>query len=157
MLAVQRTGEAGGQLHSICAQGHIISDIIFISSYQLFSMKFKKLIITVIILFVGSALHAQSNQGYGKADNRKPMLEVEAGCGMCMFGLKDKDCLLSIRKDDKVLHVKGTGIDDHGDAHGDDGFCNATHRARVQGRAKGDSFVVTYFELIPKTAKRKGK
>ena len=120
-------------------------------------MKFKKLIITVIILFVGSALHAQSNQGYGKADNRKPMLEVEAGCGMCMFGLKDKDCLLSIRKDDKVLHVRGTGIDDHGDAHGDDGFCNATHRARVQGLTKGESFIVTYFELIPKTAKRKMK
>ncbi len=120
-------------------------------------MKFKKLIITVIILFVGSVLFAQSNQGYGKADKRQPILEVEAGCGMCMFGLKDKDCMLAIRKDDKVLHVKGTGIDDHGDAHGDDGFCNATHRARVQGRAKGDTFVVTYFELIPKTAKRKGK
>jgi hypothetical protein len=117
----------------------------------------KKIMFMAMMVFVGLGLKAQSNQGYGKPNKRKPILEVEAGCGMCMFGLKDKDCMLAIRKDDKVLHVKGTDIDDHGDAHGDDGFCNATHRARVQGQAKGDIFVVTYFELIPKTAKRKGK
>lgn len=120
-------------------------------------MKLKMAIIVAMLLCTVPALFAQSNQGYGKPNKRKPILEVEAGCGMCMFGLKDKDCMLAIRKDDKVLHVKGTDIDDHGDAHGDDGFCNATHRARVQGQAKGDTFVVTYFELIPKTANRKGK
>lgn len=117
----------------------------------------KSISITLMIIFISTTLQAQSNKGFGKVDARKPILEVEAGCGMCQFGLKDKDCLLAIRTDEKVLHVKGTDIDDHGDAHGDDGFCNATHRARVQGRTKGETFVVTYFELIPKTAKRKSK
>jgi hypothetical protein len=117
----------------------------------------KNTILIACLVCLSSSIIAQSKQGAGKVDPRKSVLEVEAGCGMCMFGLKDKDCLLAIRKADKVWHVKGTGIDDHGDAHGDDGFCNATHRANVQGKEKGDTFVVTYFQLIPKSAKRKGK
>lgn len=117
----------------------------------------KKYLLSLIFIFMMHISMAQHTQLLKKPDPRKELIEVEAGCGMCQFGLKDKDCLLAIRKDDKLLHVKGTDIDDHGDAHGDEGFCNATHRARVQGRTKGDTFVVTYFELIPKTAKRKGK
>lgn len=117
----------------------------------------KKYIMSLIFIFMVHLSMSQQFRLSKKPDPKKELIEVEAGCGMCQFGLKDKDCLLAIRKDSKVLHVKGTGIDDHGDAHGDDGFCNATHRAWVQGRMKGDTFVVSYFDLIPKTAKRKGK
>jgi hypothetical protein len=120
-------------------------------------MNMKKCMLSLIFIFTVHISMAQQSKLSKKPDPRKELIEVEAGCGMCQFGLKDKDCLLAIRTDDKVLHVKGTDIDDHGDAHGDDGFCNATHRARVQGRKKGETFVVTYFELIPKTAKQKGK
>jgi hypothetical protein len=44
--------------------------------------------------------------------------------------------------------VEGTDIDDHGDAHGEDGFCNAIRKAQVQGKVEGDKFVVTYFKLV---------
>jgi hypothetical protein len=43
--------------------------------------------------------------------------------------------------------VDGTGIDDHGDAHGADGFCNAVRQARVTGSFDGDRFVATTFVL----------
>ena len=109
-------------------------------------------ILLFTVLFSENA-SAQESKLTKKPDPRKPLIEVEAGCGMCKFGLKDKDCLLTIRKNDKVLHVKGTDIDDHGDAHGDDGFCNAIRRATIQGQVKGDTIMVTYFQLIPKSAK----
>jgi hypothetical protein len=110
-----------------------------------------------IFIFLCCEASAQSSKLKSKPDPEKNMMEVEAGCGMCMFGLKDKDCLLSIRTGEKVFHVKGTNIDDHGDAHSENGFCNATQLAKVQGKAKGNSFVVTYFQLIPNTAKQKKK
>ncbi len=106
-------------------------------------------------LFISCLLSAQSKRSVGKLNDQKQVLEMEAGCGMCMFGMKDNDCRLALKKNEKTWFVKGTDIDDHGDAHGDDGFCNATHRARVQGTFTGDTLVVSYFELIPNTVKRK--
>ncbi len=50
----------------------------------------------------------------------------------------------------KNYFVEGTGIDDHGDAHDNEGFCNAIKKAKVQGSVVKDKFVVTYFELIKK-------
>ena len=47
--------------------------------------------------------------------------------------------------------MEGTSIDDHGDAHDQEGFCNAISKAKVQG--KGDKFRVTYFELLKKETK----
>lgn len=114
-------------------------------------MKFSLIVFFTMIL-LGNA-SAQQSKLDKKPDPRKPLVEMEAGCGLCKFGLKDKDCLLAVRQGDKVLHVKGTGINDHGDAHADDGFCNAIRRASVQGEVKGDTFVVTYFQLIPKSIK----
>ena len=76
-------------------------------------------------------------------------LVVEAGCGECQFGLAGSDCDLAVRIDGKAYFVDGTGIDDHGDAHSDDGLCNATRQARVQGRVESGRFVATSFELLP--------
>jgi hypothetical protein len=115
----------------------------------------KQILLTTLFLFGSCLLMAQSQKGKGTMDTRLPVLEMEAGCGMCMFGVKDKDCRLALRKDQKTYHVKGTNIDDHGDAHADDGFCNATHRTKVQGKIIGDTLIVSYFELIPGTLKRK--
>lgn len=41
-------------------------------------------------------------------------------------------------------------IEDHGDAHDAEGFCNAIKKAKVQGTIVKDRFEVTYFELIKK-------
>jgi len=72
---------------------------------------------------------------------------VEASCGQCQFGLPGDDCDLAVRFDGTALFVDGSDIDSHGDAHADDGFCNAVRTARVSGRVAGDRFVATAFEL----------
>jgi len=74
---------------------------------------------------------------------------VEAACGECMFDMPGRGCDLAVRIDGKAYYVDGTGIDDHGDAHADDGFCNTIRRARVSGSIENDRFVVTSFELLP--------
>ena len=45
--------------------------------------------------------------------------------------------------------MDGTTIDEHGDAHADDGFCNAIRKAEVQGTLVKGRFNVTYFKLLP--------
>ena len=73
---------------------------------------------------------------------------VLASCGMCNFGMKDKKrCSLAIQINDIAYDVKGTGIDDHGDSHAKEGFCNAIRVAKVKGeikknRLEAESFVV---------------
>ena len=76
-------------------------------------------------------------------------LVVEASCGQCQFGLPGKGCDLAVRIDGKAYYVDCTGIDDHGDAHSDDGFCNAVSRARVKGRVENSRFVAISLELLP--------
>ena len=73
---------------------------------------------------------------------------VLASCGMCNFGMKDKKrCSLAIQINDMPYDVKGTGIDDHGDSHAKEGFCNAIRVANVKGEIikntlKSESFVL---------------
>ena len=75
------------------------------------------------------------------------VMTVDAACGQCQFGQPGSGCDLAIRIDERVCFVDGTGIDDHGDAHGADGFCNAVRQARVTGSFDGDRFVATTFVL----------
>lgn len=79
---------------------------------------------------------------------REPTV-VEAACGECRFGLKGDGCDLAVRLGDRAYFVDGTHIDQHGDAHAADGFCNAIRHARVTGLVKRGRFVATSFELLP--------
>tara|TARA_Y100001970_G_C14169549_1_gene823334 strand:+ start:100 stop:483 length:384 start_codon:yes stop_codon:yes gene_type:complete len=72
---------------------------------------------------------------------------VLASCGMCNFGTKDRTCSLSIQINEKAYNVKGTHIDDHGDSHASDGFCNAVRVAKVSGKVKKDNFIAETFVL----------
>lgn len=81
-------------------------------------------------------------------DKNKPVLTLDAACGTCMFKMKGSGCVLAVKHEGKSYFVTGTDIDDHGDAHDKDGFCNAIRKAKVQGSVVGDKFAVTYFELI---------
>lgn len=74
---------------------------------------------------------------------------VEAACGQCQFGLPGDSCDLAVRVDGVAYFVNGTGIDDHGDAHATDGFCNTVRHATVSGRIEDDRFVATSFVLLP--------
>ena len=74
---------------------------------------------------------------------------VEASCGQCLFGMGEGGCDLAVRINGKGYFVDGTGIDDHGDSHGEDGFCNKIRQAKISGEIKGDRFKVTSFKLLP--------
>ena len=75
-------------------------------------------------------------------------LVVETACGQCQFGLEGMGCDLAVRIDGESYYVDGTRIDEHGDAHAADGFCNTVRTARVTGRVESGRFVSTSFELL---------
>lgn len=74
---------------------------------------------------------------------------VEASCGECQFGMEGSGCDLAVRIEGKAYYVDGAMLDDHGDAHGDDGMCNCIRQAKVSGELKGGRFVSTSFEVMP--------
>ena len=85
---------------------------------------------------------------------QKPQV-VEASCGQCNFGMEGGGCTLAVRIDGKTYFVDGTKIDQHGNAHADDGFCSAIRKAEVTGEIVGNKFKATSFKLFPVTAKSK--
>ena len=79
---------------------------------------------------------------------------VEASCGQCKFGMKSKKgCDLAVRINGVPYFVEGAAIDKYGDAHADDGFCNAIRHARVSGKVVNNRFVATSFVLLPQEKK----
>lgn len=89
-----------------------------------------------------------------KAAQKPSTLEerlVTAGCATCIFEMKNvTGCKLAVEIEGKHLLVKGTSIDDHGDAHAGDGLCNAARRSIVSGRVKEGVFVSSSLKLLPK-------
>ena len=112
---------------------------------KVFLYRMKKLLL--FLFFASFAATAQTKPA-GKLDASKPVLTLEASCGTCNFEMKGKGCFLAVKYEGKAYAVEGTGLDDHGDAHEEKGFCMAVRKAKVQGSLKGDKFVVTYFELL---------
>ncbi|HOD10161.1 MAG TPA: DUF6370 family protein [Flavobacterium sp.] len=104
-----------------------------------------KKIIAIAFLITGlTTVNAQE-----KKTEQKPQI-VEASCGQCQFGMKDKKgCDLAVRLDGKAYFVEGTDINKHGDAHAHDGFCSAIRQAEVVGEVKDNKFVVSQFKLLP--------
>jgi len=96
----------------------------------------------------GLSVLAQDKKQVLKVDETKPVQLVEAACGQCQFKLPGKSCDLAVRINKQAYFVNGTSIDEHGDAHADDGFCNKIRKANVQGEVKNDRFLVTYFKLV---------
>lgn len=85
---------------------------------------------------------------FGKKNRRKTLYILDAACGICQFDMRGDDCALAVRVNGIEFYVDGTGIDDHGDAHAKDGFCNSIRRAEVQGSVVDGRFRVTYFKLV---------
>mgnify|MGYP007031270791 FL=1 len=111
----------------------------------------KKIILCLFTILFFNLINAQDSASKKLIYNpKKPTYELAATCGTCMFKMKGDGCLLAVKFNGKNYFVEGTGIDDHGDAHDNEGFCNAIKKAKVQGSVVKDKFVVTYFELIKK-------
>ncbi len=112
--------------------------------YAIFTEIFLKMknLLLMILLFAGITVFSQTVQ-------KKQVVEV--ACGQCQFKMKGKKgCDLAVRMGGKSYFVEGTHIDDHGDAHSEEGFCNAVRKAEVTGTIKADKFVATSFKLLPK-------
>ena len=112
----------------------------------------KYLLILLALSFTGLTAMSQQPKEKEKTklvyDKNKPVFDVDASCGTCQFKMEGKGCELAIKFEGKYYYVEGTDIDDHGDAHEKEGFCNAVKKARVQGEVVGDKFHVTWFELV---------
>ena len=93
------------------------------------------------------------------AQEQQKVKTVEASCGQCQFGMKDKKgCDLAVRFEGKSFFLDGTGLNDHGDAHAEDGFCSAIRQAEVTGSVVDGRFKATSFKLLPlKTEATKAK
>ena len=104
------------------------------------------LVMAVVLVAIGCGKQQSSGTGEVAAFNDQVM---EASCGQCLFGLGEGGCDLAVRIDGKGYFVDGTGIDDHGDSHGKDGFCSVIRQAKVTGKIQDERFVVTAFELLP--------
>ena len=101
----------------------------------------KKLLFVFLML---SGITISSQQSKSKTQ------VVEAACGQCQFNMQGKKgCDLAVRINGKSYFVEGTKIDDHGDAHSQEGFCNAVRKAEVTGEVKGEKFVATSFKVLP--------
>lgn len=112
----------------------------------------KLLLIVVLGIFSILPAHGQQKESrISVPDSTKKILIVEAACGQCRLGLKASGCDLAVRINGKSYFVEGTSIDEHGDAHAEDGFCNAIRKAEVQGEIINNRFKATYFKMVKKT------
>jgi Family of unknown function (DUF6370) len=106
----------------------------------------KKLFTLILCIVFVSATKAQS---IAIPDSTKKIIKAEASCGQCQFGIKAKGCNLAVRIDGKAYFVDGTSLDDHGDAHAADGFCETIRKAEMQGAVVDNRFKATYFKVLP--------
>jgi hypothetical protein len=109
----------------------------------------KKLSLLLFISFCASITVGQTKSTRQSAPSKETLQIVEASCGECKFGMKGKSCDLAVRINGKAYFVDGTKIDDHGDAHASDGFCEKIRKAEVKGSIVNNRFVATHFKLLP--------
>jgi len=113
--------------------------------------------IMILCLFVAPVSGQVTKATTSSPDPDKKIQLVEASCGKCKFGLPGNTCDLAVRIDGKAYYVEGAAIDDFGDAHAHDGFCNSIRKAEVQGDLADNRFNVSYFKLLPEQKKTKAK
>jgi hypothetical protein len=110
-----------------------------------------KTILSLLLIFTAFTVSAQTT---GTLDSTKKVMNVQASCGKCKFGLAGKTCELAVKINGKSYYVDGTSIDNFGDAHADDGFCKTVRNAQVQGEVVNGKFKATYFALLPEKKKK---
>ena len=72
---------------------------------------------------------------------------VLVSCGMGTFMNGDNDCALAIKVGPRILKVRGVGIDDHGDSHDSDGYCNVIKKTYVEGIVRNNTFIPTKMDV----------
>jgi len=116
----------------------------------------KALIITLLFSSLFSAASAQTAKtGAIQPDASKEIRVVEVSCGKCKLGLPGKTCDMAVRIDGKAYYADGADIDSFGDAHAQDGMCNAIRKAEVQGELVDNRFKISYIKILPEVKKEK--
>ena len=109
----------------------------------------KKILLMFLVCIIYNTVFGQQIETKKlKNAGTKEIQIVEAACGQCQFKLPGKSCDLAVRINGKAYFVDGANIDEHGDAHGTDGFCNAISKAEVKGEIVDGRYKATYFKLI---------
>jgi Family of unknown function (DUF6370) len=109
----------------------------------------KKLFVLALFSFFAiSAFAQQPVKNIAVADSSQKIIKVEMACGQCKFGMEGKGCSLAVKIKDKTYFVDGAGINDFGDAHAEDGFCEAVRKGEAQGKVVNNRFVATYMKLL---------
>lgn len=101
-----------------------------------------KKIVTLLFIITSLSISAQE-----EIEVKKQI--VQASCGQCKFKMTGQGCDLAVRIEGKSYWVDGTTIDDHGDAHAEDGFCSAIRKAEVEGTIVDNKFKIKSFKLFP--------
>ncbi len=113
-------------------------------------MFLKSTMLFIITTFFGLCVFAQNNtKSINVPDSTKKIENAEVSCGECKFKMVGSGCDLAVRINGKSYFVDGTKIDQHGDAHAKDGFCETIRKAEVQGEIIDDRYKVSYFKLLP--------
>ena len=113
-----------------------------------------------LILFLTTSLSflsAQTIKPDPKSKSKSLIQVVEASCGQCQFKMDGKSCDLAVRIKGKAYFVDGTNIDDHGDAHAKNGFCEKIRKAEVKGSILNNRFLATHFKLLPESSESKDR
>lgn len=124
--------------------------IILQYKYQLMKSLF---IFFITCLFSSTALCQTSNEKISVPDATKSIQVVHISCGKCNLGLAGKTCEMAVRIDGKAYYADGANIDSFGDAHAQDGMCNAIRKAEVQGVLVNNRFKISYIKLLPEPKK----
>ena len=107
----------------------------------------KSFFLAMLILISANTTNAQTLASVSATADT--LQNVETACGQCKFKLKGECCSLAVRIKGQAYFVDGTKIDDHGDAHAADGFCNKIRKATVSGSIINNRFIATSFKLLP--------
>ena len=113
--------------------------------------KYSLFIIFLLIIDISTIAQQFSSDTPGMRVN----LIVDASCAKCQFNKADDECLLAVEINSEIYYVDGTTIDEHGDAHGSDGFCNVIRKAHVEGVIDGNKFLFEKFSLLKYRSKTK--
>ena len=107
----------------------------------------KNIILIATVLLISFSANAQK---------KEKTYKVLAGCGQCQLEMISKTgCDLAIQYAGKKYWVDGSGINEHGDSHASDGFCNAIRKAKIQGTFEDDTFHASSFILLTEKKKKK--
>lgn len=74
---------------------------------------------------------------------------ANVSCGICNFKMTGEECDLAVEIDGKYYYTVGSGIDEHGDSHASDGFCNVIRKANVVGEIKHGVFYIESLQVLP--------